>query len=828
MYKHHNQSIRAIIASLATVCAITATAQHRGTVYVDTNANGVRDAGESPAKNVVVSDGLNVVKTDSRGQFTLPGYDGNRFVFITTPSGFQTYNRHYLPVDPSVASYDFGIIPYDAHTSKKGAHSFIQVTDSEIFNTEGNEAWVDDIRRFADNEDVAFVIHTGDICYEKGLKEHIGLMNTRNMGLPVYYCIGNHDLVKGKYGEELFENIYGPVYFSFDCGNTHYVVTPMGGGDHRPSYTRDQVARWLRNDLAQVEAGTPVVVFNHDILTTDSTFIYGGDKDKIDFNRYNVKANIYGHWHINHVRKQGDFLTICTSTPDKGGIDHSTGSWRVVNIDNDGNITTRLHYPYLHNHAAIAAPKGLTSAATIVVNAYSSTAMVKSVTASFFTADGRKIGKDVALTPSTDWSWTAVLPAKVKTAEGPVKMKALVKYSDGNTGEQTSEFTYRAGGVSIAPGAAWTNLLGNASHTGGATDAPVDTLPALSSVTNVGANLFMTSPLIYDGKVFSASVDEDMRVEAAVVAVNISDGSIAWKTPVAASVKNSIAISCGKVFAQDVDGTLYAINCGDGSVAWTHKLAVRPIPALIEGLCADATTVFAGTGKGLTAIDATSGKVIWTNSEWGQGEGTTTTLSEGDGVVVGGVQWSALYANDSATGKLLWRKSEHGLSDRGASAAIHNGLVYIISRQSLFIIDAKSGRTIARRELPMKVDVTSTPLLTDKAIVFGSSTDGLIAVDRETFDILWTTPLQDALIYTAPYSRPVSATVETSPVMAGGRIYATASDGTLYSINPSDGKIAWSYQTGAPIFSSPAVSGNALVVTDFGGNIYIFGSPEAN
>ena len=52
-------------------------------------------------------------------------------------------------------------------------------------------------------------------------------MNTENMDCPVFYCIGNHDLVKGKYGEELFESIYGPVYYFFDAGNVHYVVTPM-------------------------------------------------------------------------------------------------------------------------------------------------------------------------------------------------------------------------------------------------------------------------------------------------------------------------------------------------------------------------------------------------------------------------------------------------------------------------------------------------------------------------------------------------------------------------------------------------------------------------
>ena len=83
------------------------------------------------------------------------------------------------------------------------------------------------------------MIHTGDICYEKGLKEHIGLLNGKTAGVPVFYCIGNHDLVKGKYGEELFESIYGPSYYSFDVAGTHYVVTPMAGGDHKPGYTKE-------------------------------------------------------------------------------------------------------------------------------------------------------------------------------------------------------------------------------------------------------------------------------------------------------------------------------------------------------------------------------------------------------------------------------------------------------------------------------------------------------------------------------------------------------------------------------------------------------------
>lgn len=174
---------------------------------------------------VKVSDGLNVVETAADGSFTLPGHAGERFIFITTPSGYKTYNRHYHKIEDKQASYDFGLMPYDGGLGKDGSHKYIHIADTEIFNTKNHDEWVNNVRDYAANEHAAFIIHTGDICYEKGLKEHIKLMNTENMDCPVFYCIGNHDLVKGKYGEELFENIYGPVYYSFDAGRVHYIVT---------------------------------------------------------------------------------------------------------------------------------------------------------------------------------------------------------------------------------------------------------------------------------------------------------------------------------------------------------------------------------------------------------------------------------------------------------------------------------------------------------------------------------------------------------------------------------------------------------------------------
>lgn len=812
-----------ITLSACAAIFFSAAAEHHGRVFDDRNANGIFDRGDRALKGVAVSDGINVTVTDKNGEFTLAGNPRERFVFITTPSGYLTDNRHYIRITPQQTSYDFPLKSYDNGAKSDGSHRFIQITDTEIFNTTDNELWANDLRKFANNEKAAFIIHTGDICYKKGLTEHIRLMNTANMGVPVFYCLGNHDLVAGNYGEEFFESIYGPVYYSFDVEGAHYVVTPMLGGDHAPGFRRDDIVQWLKNDLARVGKDTPIFFFNHDLHSYTDEFVFRGETDSIRLNDYNLKAWTYGHWHINHKRLQGDVMTICTSTPDKGGIDHSTSAHRVFNVGPKGDFTTELRYLYIHDHLRIAAPAGKTGANRVVVNAYSSHTPVAEVT--FTCMDGnRTVTAKRRLSPDTDWTWSAPLAIPAKYYGKQLTVKVEARFRNGKTLSSEQTFVYAPGSIEVKPGANVDNLLGNAAHTGIMTGADPDSIPALAWTTNVGSNIYMTSPLIHNGMVITASVDEDLRGTSAIYALDINDGRILWTHPTEGSIKNTIAIDSDIVFAQDVNGKLYAVRCADGTTAWTAQMPVNGLPALIEGVAAADGIVYAGTGKALSAFEAKTGRLIWRNESWPQREGTTTTIAEGDGVLVSGVQWGALYANDAATGKLLWRHSEDGLSDRGASAAIHDGLVYIVSRETFFIIDARTGRIIAQRHLPVKVDATSTPLLAGDIIVFGTSADGLMAIDSRTFDVKWTAKTDPALIYTVPYSSHEARTVETSPVMAGNRILAAASDGTIYAVNPADGTITWTYRTGSPIFSTVAASGNVIVATDFGGNVYTFGS----
>lgn len=806
-------------------------AAYTGHVYVDANGNGLFDKGEKTLKGVRVSDGRNVVETASDGSFTLPGHARQRFIFITTPSGYQTFNKYYHKIVAGTDEYNFGLTPSPGKIGKGGAHKFVHITDTEIFNTTDHEDWVSNIRRYATNESVAFIIHTGDICYEKGLKAHIKLMNTENMGCPVFYCIGNHDLVEGKYGEELFESIYGPVYYSFDAGNVHYVVTPMAGGDRAPGYTPEDIYLWLKNDLAHVEAGKQVVVFNHDLLTHDDSFVFKGESGSVNLNEHHLKAWIYGHWHINYMKRQGDVYSICTSSLDKGGIDHSTSAYRVMSVDKEGQVSSDLRYTYLDKNVCIAAPAGnmTTNRIPVVVNTYSSVSPVKEVVYACL-LNGKPIVKNKKLQQATDWTWTGELLLADAYRGKELTLQVTSRFRNGETASAERTFTARPGQSKIILTDNWDNLLGNAAHTASVGNATLDAPLELAWVKNVGANIYLSSPLIHEGKIYVASVDENLRGEAAVYALDGTTGEVIWRYPVRNSIKNTIAIESDRVLAQDAQGFLYALHAETGELCWEKHLSVNGLPALIDGLAASEGVVYAGSGKGLGAYEAMSGKRLWQNESWGQGEGTTSTLTQGNGLLIGSVQWSALHGHDSGTGKKLWSASDNGLRNRGASPAMHGSLLYLTSSTSFFILDAATGKVVVRKPLPYNVDVTSTPLLTDKEIIFGTAQKGLVALDRETLEEKWTCPVGDALIYTSPYTRQASATIETSPIRVGKTVYVTASDGTIYGIHKEDGKIEWKYSTGAPIFSSVAVSGNTLIVSDFGGNVYAFstGSDEPN
>lgn len=324
----------AVIAAAAAVISLVAT--DKGTIVGTVTENGTN----APVAGVSVTDGRNVVKTDDNGKYEIKVWRKSHFIAITIPSGYET-DSYYIPFDKAKESYDFSLNKSDI--TAQADHSFIQISDTEI-GENGTGEWLDTVKELVKENKPAFLIHTGDICYEAGLKKHIEEMNTDTMGCTVKYVIGNHDYVDGKYGEELYESLYGPVWYSFDVGNVHYVVTSFQtGSDYKSFYNKNDRWKWLKNDLENVDSDKKVVMFNHTKSPSDD-YVLSFGRDELDLKKHNLIAWVYGHYHYNYVYENEGVLNISAPRPDCGGIDSSPAGTRIIHISSDGSISTEMKY----------------------------------------------------------------------------------------------------------------------------------------------------------------------------------------------------------------------------------------------------------------------------------------------------------------------------------------------------------------------------------------------------------------------------------------------------------------------------------------------------
>ena len=772
-------------------------AQYNGRIFLDDNMNETFDEGEKLLPDIKVTDGRNVVVTGKEGEFVLPGFKSAIFIYVTVPAGYQASGNFYQKIEPDKAFYDIGLKKFD-RTAKEAR--FVQLADTE---DKGFGKWISYVKDYAIQNDVGFIVHTGDICYEEGLKFHAKEVNTQTMGVPVYYCIGNHDLVKGDYGEQLYESLFGPVYYSFDAGNTHFVVTPMRSGDFKPSYTPEQVYKWLVNDLKNTDPSMNLVVFNHDLLTFGDEFVFKSKSGKLNFNEHNLKAWIYGHWHINFMKKHGDtgIVSVCSSTPDKGGIDHSPSNFLVYDVSSDGKIKVTPRYNYIDKHIVIAAPSddelllNNLGKMTVSVNCYNTVSPEVSVTGTLIKRDGEKRSFD--LKKNTDWNWSTNVKLDETWLAKNVILTVEVEYSNGETKQKVKPIG---------------NIMGSTS-------------PGMLQerwVKNTKGNIWMAPPVEANGKVYVATIDDFGMSQCGITAFNAGSGTKLWNFKTKGSVKNTFCFYDGKILATDHFGIAYAIDATTGDLIWKKELGQKSLGAFNTGSVVHNGVYYTGFGNYLQALDAKTGKTLWVNDDWRGGEGATHTMIVAGDVLIAASNWRALYAHNIKTGRLLWKKKDEGYSSRSSSATWFNDTLYVASKDGIGLMDVHTGKMYKYFKTEYSLLVSTKPLIVGDLLVMGTRNNGLVAFNRYDGKEAWKVMTGDALIYSSPYSRPESHTVETPPVLVNESIVFGASDGFVYWVDPEDGAVIEKFDLGAPVFGAVAPYLNGFIVADFGGNIYRF------
>ncbi len=113
----------------------------------------------------------------------------------------------------------------------------------------------------ADNDPgLTFAVHLGDMVHNADLDQyHIFFNEVRqNYHKPLVTVIGNHELY-GERGLELYRDIFGPDYYSFQVGGNYFIVID----DNSKEVMTPEQFSWLESELKRSQAYKTRLVFLH-------------------------------------------------------------------------------------------------------------------------------------------------------------------------------------------------------------------------------------------------------------------------------------------------------------------------------------------------------------------------------------------------------------------------------------------------------------------------------------------------------------------------------------------------------------------------------------
>ena len=253
----------------------------RGRVMIDRNHNGRVDAADSGVANVVVSNQLDVARSNSAGRFDLPSAGPTGIVNVSVPDGYRSVGAFYRALSST---------PTDSLTFliEKLPASGASVTFVHASDTHLADASLPRMKRFeqlVDSIKPSFVIITGDLVRdalrvgETEARSYYDLFQREaaTFQSPLWTVPGNHEAfgierdksgvptTHPSYGRTMYRSYRGPDYYSFNAAGVHFVgLNTIDIDDTRYYGHVDSLQlQWLKRDLDMVPPTMPVVTFNH-------------------------------------------------------------------------------------------------------------------------------------------------------------------------------------------------------------------------------------------------------------------------------------------------------------------------------------------------------------------------------------------------------------------------------------------------------------------------------------------------------------------------------------------------------------------------------------
>ena len=272
----------------------------------------------------------------------------------------------------------------------------------------------------------------------------------------------------------------------------------------------------------------------------------------------------------------------------------------------------------------------------------------------------------------------------------------------------------------------------------------------------------------------------------------------------------SPAIAGNSVFVRAESGNegyVFALTADRGLKLWQFKFprvgssegnlgGHVTSPMVVEGL------VFIGAGKSFLALDAQTGRTIWT---FKTAEPITSSATIADDTVFF-VDFNNLYALDLKTGAERWRFAQGSLSVVFAPVVIGDHVV-TTHGDTAHMLNRHTGQGVWSKTV---ADERLVPAGAAGERVYLKSVNGLYALDRASGEDIWLFQVTDFISLPA-----ITADFLYVITRAGG-------SGQLRAINLSDGAEVWQTENERLVNAAPVVSGGQVYARTIDGSLLVY------
>jgi outer membrane protein assembly factor BamB len=334
---------------------------------------------------------------------------------------------------------------------------------------------------------------------------------------------------------------------------------------------------------------------------------------------------------------------------------------------------------------------------------------------------------------------------------------------------------------------------GDAARTGLYTFPAMRQKPELKWRTQLGPSLYLGTPLLADGTIYTGGSDGE------IYAIDAQNGKVLWSGGDFEATDTATAIAGDVIVGSGQNGNVRALNRLNGNMIWSFNVGIF---AFAPPLIVD-EAVYIATYEKLYALDLKTGKPIWEAPLGSQMNFVSTPASEGDSIYIS--VGPLLVALDRSSGAERWRVETR---QQFFWLALGHGLVYIGSADGYFYAyEQATGKERWKFKSSFGSDeIWAAPAVAGDIVYTGSRDQYVYALNAESGQKTWA-------FKTAGES--VGA-----PIISDGLVYLSDSDHALppgvrrlHALDTATGKPVWTYEINSTLLTTPTLGKDVIFIT---------------